>query len=72
MSPARWILDKRLALALKLLRNSSNPIIDISLESGFENSAHFSHTFKKHFGVSPLKYRQKNSSIELPHQNELF
>jgi AraC-like DNA-binding protein len=72
MSPARWILDKRLAHALKLLRNSSNPIIDISLESGFENSAHFSHAFKKHFGVSPLKYRQNNSSIELPHQNELF
>ena len=64
MSPARWLLEKRLTYALKLLRNSDNPIIDISFKSGFENSTHFSHAFKKHFGVSPLKYRQENTSLE--------
>jgi AraC-like DNA-binding protein len=63
-SPARWLLVKRLAHALKLLCNSNIPIVDISFESGFENSTHFSHAFKKHFGMSPLKYRQKNSFIE--------
>ena len=62
-SPARWILNKRLSHALKLLCNSNNPIVDISLESGFENSTHFSHSFKKNFGVSPLKYRQQKSML---------
>jgi AraC family cel operon transcriptional repressor len=47
----------------KLLSNSNNPIGDISFESGFENSTHFSHAFKKHFGVSPLKYRQTKSTL---------
>jgi AraC family transcriptional regulator, exoenzyme S synthesis regulatory protein ExsA len=63
-SPAKWLLVKRLAHAHKLLCNSNIPIVDISFESGFENSTHFSHAFKKHFGISPLKYRQKNSSVE--------
>ena len=60
-SPARWLLNKRLAQASKLLCNSDNPIVDISFDSGFENSTHFSHAFKKHFGISPLKYRQNNT-----------
>jgi AraC-like DNA-binding protein len=63
-SPARWILNKRLSLALKLLCNSNNSIVDISFESGFENSTHFSHVFKKNFGISPLKYRQQKSILQ--------
>ena len=62
-SPARWILNKRLALAVNLLCNSNNSIVDISFESGFENSTHFSHAFKKNFGISPLKYRQNKSAL---------
>jgi AraC family transcriptional regulator, exoenzyme S synthesis regulatory protein ExsA len=63
-SPARWLLVKRLAHSLELLRNSDSPIVDISFKSGFENSTHFSHAFKKHYGISPLNYRQKNSRVE--------
>ena len=62
-SPASWLLNKRLAHSLKLLSNFSKTIADVSFESGFENSTHFSHAFKKHFGVSPLKYRQTNSTL---------
>jgi len=60
-SPASWLLKKRLAHSQKLLSNNNKTIADISFESGFENSTHFSHVFKKHFGISPLKYRQTNS-----------
>jgi AraC family transcriptional regulator, exoenzyme S synthesis regulatory protein ExsA len=63
-SPARWLLNKRLAHSLMLLSNSNNTIADISFQSGFENNTHFSHAFKKHFGVSPLKYRQTNSTLD--------
>jgi AraC family transcriptional regulator, exoenzyme S synthesis regulatory protein ExsA len=62
-SPARWLLNKRLAHAQKLLCNSTKTIVDVSFECGFENSTHFSHAFKNHFGVSPLKYRQTNSTL---------
>jgi AraC-like DNA-binding protein len=64
-SPARWLLNRRLAHALKLICNTNSTIVDISFESGFENSTHFSHAFKKHFGISPLQYRQKNSALLL-------
>ena len=63
-SPARWLLVKRLAHSLELLRNTNSPIVDISFKSGFENSTHFSHAFKKHFGISPLSYRHRNSKVE--------
>jgi AraC-like DNA-binding protein len=63
-SPARWLLVKRLAHSIELLCNSNTPIVDISFKSGFESSTHFSHVFKKHFGISPLSYRQRNSRVE--------
>ena len=62
-SPASWLLHKRLDYSLKLLRDPSKTIVDVSFESGFENSTHFSHAFKRHFGVSPLKYRQTNTTL---------
>ena len=62
-SPSKWLLNKRLAQASKLLCYSDNPIVDISFNSGFENVTHFSHAFKKRFGISPLKYRQNNSTL---------
>ena len=58
-TPAKWLLNKRLTHSRQLLCNTSKSIVDISFESGFENSTHFSHCSKKHFGISPLKYRQQ-------------
>lgn len=58
MPPARWLLQKRLEFARQLLLQTDKTIVDVALESGFEDSSHFSHVFKRHFTVSPLKYRQ--------------
>jgi AraC-like DNA-binding protein len=59
-TPGQWIQVQKLNHAYNLLMSSDKPITDISFESGFENSTHFSHTFKKRFGLSPLKYRKEN------------
>lgn len=59
-SPGQWMQEQKLNHAYQLLMSSDKPITDISFESGFENSTHFSHTFKKRFGLSPLKYRKEN------------
>jgi AraC-like DNA-binding protein len=57
-SPAKWLLKKRLSLSLLKLKDHSRSIIDIAFECGFESSTHFSHAFKKQYGISPLQYRK--------------
>jgi AraC-like DNA-binding protein len=59
-TPGHWLQEQKLNNAYKLLVGTGKPITDISFESGFENSTHFSHLFKKRFGLSPLKYRKRN------------
>ena len=67
-SPGRWLLEKRLGAAAKLLKQSGMQVMDIAQESGFENIAHFDKVFKKQFGQSPLQYRKQffANSISLP------
>jgi AraC-like DNA-binding protein len=58
-TPGQWLQDRRLNYACQLLISTDKQITDISFESGFENSTHFSHLFKNRFGVSPLNYRKE-------------
>ncbi|HEX6431353.1 MAG TPA: AraC family transcriptional regulator [Niastella sp.] len=59
-TPGHWLQEQKLNHGYHLLVSTAKPINDISFESGFENSTHFSHLFKKRFGLSPLKYRKEN------------
>jgi AraC-like DNA-binding protein len=59
-TPGHWLQEQKLNHAYHLLVSTGKPINDISFESGFENSTHFSHLFKKRFGLSPVKYRKEN------------
>jgi LacI family transcriptional regulator len=52
------ILERRLKRAETMLRDSSESIETISAMTGFANAPHLSRTFKKSYGLSPLKYRQ--------------
>ena len=61
-TPGRWLLQKRLQYASMLLTTTDKPVSDITLESGFENIAHFSRVFKEKFGISPLQYRKHQES----------
>lgn len=60
-SPGKWLIQKRLDYAGMLLNNSAKAVNEISFESGFENTTHFSKVFKKKFGTSPLQFRQRTS-----------
>ncbi len=51
-----YCLAKRLDRAAKLLRQGSNKIIDVALESGFDNISYFNRTFKKRYSLSPTEY----------------
>ncbi len=64
-TPGRWLLQKRLQYAGMLLATTNKPVSDITLESGFENIAHFSRVFKEKFGTSPLQYRKHRVSASV-------
>ena len=53
LSPQRWLTQKRLALAHYQLATTSRKPVELYLEVGFENLAHFSYAFKKQFGYPP-------------------
>lgn len=53
LSPQRWLTQKRLALAHYQLTLTSRKPVELYLEVGFENLAHFSYAFKKQFGYPP-------------------
>jgi AraC-like DNA-binding protein len=62
MPPGKWLMEKRLEYARRLLFNSKKSITDIVIESGFTNITHFDRIFKKHFGATPLQHRKKFSA----------
>ena len=57
--PGRWLIEKKLEHAKKLLIQTNDPIASVAFDSGFENSAHFSRIFKQKTGSTPLEYRKK-------------
>lgn len=48
-----YYLGLRLARARQLLRESAMSVSMVAVVTGFTSSAHFSHAFRKHFGMSP-------------------
>ena len=53
-----YIRNRRLSEAAIHLRNSNKTILEIAVESGFENHESFFRAFKKIFGASPSHYRK--------------
>jgi AraC-like DNA-binding protein len=58
-TPYQYIMDCRLKKAKKMLKTMDIPIEEIAKMCGFVNVAHFSSTFKKREGISPLTYRKR-------------
>jgi AraC-like DNA-binding protein len=56
-SPHSFLLDLRLGLARRLLRDGSEPVQAIAKRCGFSSPVHFSRLFSRHVGSSPQRYR---------------
>ena len=52
----QYCLQLRLKKAETLLSNTSDKIIDIALECGFNNISYFNRAFKAQYGLSPSEY----------------
>lgn len=57
MTFSKYLNKVRIIESKKLLKTSTDSIIDISLAVGFNNHNHFSATFKKLTGMTPTEYR---------------
>lgn len=64
-TPGKWLLEKRLLHAQNLMLNLHKTITEAAFESGFENSSHFSRTFKQRFGIAPSTLKLKGTSAEI-------
>jgi AraC family transcriptional regulator, exoenzyme S synthesis regulatory protein ExsA len=64
-TPASWLKDKKLNLALHRVLTSDLSISQISFECGFEDTSHFIRVFKQKHQLTPLQYRQKFSGMAI-------
>jgi AraC-like DNA-binding protein len=55
-SPYRYLLMRRLDVARKLLAQGRS-LVEVAIEAGFADQAHFSRMFKATFGITPARYR---------------
>lgn len=59
VTPHQYVLQRRLAAAAKALRSDSDSCLaEVALAYGFSSQAHFTHCFRRLFGVTPGSYRR--------------
>jgi AraC-like DNA-binding protein len=51
------LVQKRLRVAMELLRHSGMNVLEVALASGFEDVAHFHRLFRRRIGSTPGQYR---------------
>ena len=56
---SQYITHLRLEHAKQMLQDTDTPVTEIAMQSGYQNVSYFIRSFKKTYGVSPLKYRKK-------------
>jgi AraC family transcriptional regulator len=63
-SPHAYLIDRRLARARALMRDSSAPLAQIAFACGFNSQAHMTTAFRQRLGVSPGQLRLHLSSTQ--------
>ncbi len=56
---SKYVTYLRLEHAKQLLQNTDIPVTEVAMQSGYQNVSYFIRSFKKTYGVPPLKYRKK-------------
>lgn len=54
-----YLCYRKLAFALKKVRNTDKSLLGIALECGFSSHEAFTRAFKEAYGITPSEYRQK-------------
>jgi RpiB/LacA/LacB family sugar-phosphate isomerase len=58
LAPHQFVLQERINRSKELLRQDDAKIIDVALEVGFENQAHFTTVFGNFVGMTPRQFQR--------------
>lgn len=61
MTPVRYVWQRRIELARRMLRETGAPLVDVALACGYASQSHFTTAFKMATGVTPAAYRRGQS-----------
>ncbi|MBN8248169.1 MAG: helix-turn-helix transcriptional regulator [Verrucomicrobia bacterium] len=64
-TPIQYLIGQRIREGRRLLRTTRLDLTTIALNTGFSSHAHFTHTFRKHLGLTPREYRRA-AALEAP------
>ncbi|WP_427157760.1 response regulator transcription factor [Aliinostoc sp. HNIBRCY26] len=59
-----WILQRRMAAARPLLKNTDKTIEQVATALGYQNACHFSRQFRQHHGLPPKAWRKQQQSSQ--------
>ncbi|MEO8764772.1 MAG: AraC family transcriptional regulator [Ginsengibacter sp.] len=60
-TPGKWLPEKRLNHAMHLLSNRDKMVSEATFDRGFENTSHFSRSFKERFRLSSVAIKQHHT-----------
>ena len=66
-TPFAYLMEYRVEMAQRLLRQTDVSVLDIANETGFSSSAYFAKIFKRTTGMTPVQYR-KRMHLEATHE----
>ena len=55
--------EQRIKKSTNLLLTTNYSLTQIAFECGFSSQSYFSYVFKRHYGVSPSKYRTEYANV---------
>jgi len=58
VAPHNWLIEQRIVLSKKKLRDDRLPLSDVAAECGFTDQSHFTRMFNRIVGVSPGAWRR--------------
>ena len=62
---AGYVMQKRIQLAIHLLKTCNKTVLEVALECGFNNTAAFYKAFKKVTGLNPGDYRKGDDELNV-------
>jgi len=60
VSSHRWLVERRIELAMQLLIQTREPLVTVAIQSGFADQAAFTRTFHQIVGISPGRWRREH------------
>lgn len=64
LSVSDYIMAERIAMARRLLTETSIPVSAVAASVGHFHFSHFSKIFKKHTALTPVEYRQQHGAVK--------